>query len=68
MNSKKHYIVTTTDHNPLYYEFLPGVYKMWKKHNPDCIFVLGYIGPYDENHDIVKKLKKYCDELTSIKI
>jgi len=39
----KHHIITTTNEIDTYYTFLPTVYRMYKKHLPDCVFVLGVI-------------------------
>lgn len=59
----KHYIITTTNKNELYFTFLPTVYKMWKIYIPNCIFVLGYIGNDNEDDIFIKHLKKFCDKL-----
>ena len=59
---KKHYIITTTNHNPTYYTFLPTVYKMWKKFFPKAIFVLGFVGTLPEDHAFIKRIKEFCDE------
>ena len=63
MANRKHYIVTSTDENPLYYTFLPTVYQMWKKYIPDCIVVVGYIGNKTHKDPFVKRLAELCDKL-----
>jgi hypothetical protein len=58
------YIITATNYNPLYYEFLPSVYYMWKKYCPNCKFILGFVDDRkDKNNNFIEKIKKYCDEL-----
>lgn len=60
-------IITATNYNPLYYEFLPSVYYMWKKYIPNCKFILGFIDDRkDKNNNFIEKIKKYCDELIII--
>ena len=62
-----HYIITATNYNPLYYEFLPSVYKMWKKYYPNGKFILGFIDDREyKNNDFIKKIKQYCDRLVII--
>ena len=61
----KHYIITSTDENPLYYTFLPTIYQMWKNHIPDCHIVVGYIGNKTTDDKFVRRLGTFCDELVS---
>jgi len=61
----KHYIITSTDENPLYYTFLPTIYQMWKNHIPDCHIVVGYIGNKTTDDKFVQRLGMFCDELAS---
>ncbi len=61
------YIITATNYNPLYYEFLPSVYYMWKKYYPNGKFILGFIDDRkDKNNNFIEKIKNYCDELVII--
>ena len=53
----KHYIITSTDENPLYYTFLPTIYQMWKNHIPDCHIVVGYIGNKTTDDKFVMELR-----------
>lgn len=65
MSDIKRYICTSTNYNPLYYEFLPTVYKSWKIHMPECKFVLAFIDDRNDKSDnkFIERLKEFCDEL-----
>ena len=58
----KHYIITTTNEIDTYYSFLPTVYRMWKKHLPECIFVLGVITDKNKDSQFVKRCEELSDE------
>lgn len=59
---ENNYIITTTNYNKTYYEFLPSVYNMWKKYYPNGKFILGFIDDMSEkNEEFIEKLKNNCD-------
>ena len=58
----KHHIITTTNEIDTYYTFLPTVYRMYKKHLPDCVFVLGVITNQKEDSYFVKRCKEFSDQ------
>ena len=55
-------IITSTNENKLYCDFLPSVYQMWKKYLPNCIFSLSVISDKEEDDIFIKKLKKFSDD------
>ena len=58
----KHYIIATTNEINTYYSFSPTVYQMWKKHIPECIFVLGVISDKREGDPFVERAKEFSDD------
>lgn len=55
-------IVTSTNKNKTYCEFVPSVYQMWKKFLPNCIFALAVISNKSEDDLFIRKLRKFSDD------
>jgi hypothetical protein len=56
------YVLTSTTHNQMYYDFIPIFIKAWKKLFPEIKIVILYI-----HHEIPKKFEEYKEHLVLIK-